>query len=65
VSEFEEREYVKKVAGFKSTIEVHCMYCKTIYDHIDGRGNIGVSHGCCNDCLPVMKKAFDLCELES
>lgn len=56
MKEFQEREYIKKVASFQTIMPIICSYCKTEYDQIDGKGSTEISHGCCNDCLPKMKE---------
>jgi hypothetical protein len=60
VSEFEEREYIKKVAGFKSVMPVDCPYCKKVWDHIDGGGHTGTTSRLCNDsvCQDQFQKAW-------
>jgi hypothetical protein len=45
-----EREYVKKVAGYRTVLEIECMHCRTIYGHKDGFGKIGKTHGICPPC---------------
>ena len=45
-----EREAVKATARFKSILYVQCLHCKTIYDHKDGLGQIGITSGVCPSC---------------
>lgn len=45
-----EREYVKKMAGYRTVMEIECMHCRTVYGHKDGRGSVGKTSGICPPC---------------
>ena len=35
---------------FKSVLKMECCHCRKTYGHKDGGGQVGVSHGTCDEC---------------